>query len=200
MICVKDKKRKYKNKDPRTFSDSKTGNALKGGAAVAMVTLSSLSLYKAVAATATLPIIARIVRAIEITINTSIDFGTLALTEDVAATAVLDTSSNTLKIDGQGGVNIAGGFPTAGRIRIRGAAVPVQVSLETNNLQLTNGTTYLTINNFNLNTANGGANITVTPAGQFNSVVLSVGATLKARPKQLTGTYIGNNTIFANYQ
>lgn len=179
---------------------SAAGRALKTGAAAALVTLSSVSVFRAVAATATLPVLARIVRAIEITVNTSLDFGTIALTEDVAAKAVLDPYSGNLKLDGEGGVNLAGGYPRAGNVRIKGAPIPVHVSLHTNNLRLTNGTTHLTVNDFNINTAKGGPEATVTPSGPGNSIILSIGATMSARPQQLTGTYIGVNTIFADYQ
>lgn len=176
------------------------GRALKTGAAAVLVTLSSVSVFRAVAATATLPVLARIVRAIEITINTSLDFGTIALTEDVAAKAVIDPYTGNLKLDGEGGVNLAGGYPRAGNVRIKGAPIPVHVSLQTNNLRLTNGTTHLTVNDFNINTAKGGPEATITPTGPGHSIVLSIGATMNARAQQLTGTYTGVNTIFADYQ
>lgn len=181
--------------------NDKTKKALRNGAAVAMVTLSSVSLFQAVAATATLPIVAKVIRAVEITINTSMDFGTIAITEDVAAVATLDPMTNSLRVDEEGGgLSLAGGVPRAGGLRIKGANVPVRVSMETNNVQITNGTTFLTINNFNFNTESGGHQITVTPSGPDNSVLLSVGATINTRPRQVTGDYIGSSTIFANYQ
>lgn len=171
-----------------------------GGAAAVMVSLSSAALYKAVAATATLPLIGRIIRAIEVTVNTSLDFGTLAVTNDIAAAATLDPQSGALRLDGGGGLALAGGSPRAGRIKIRGAAVPVTVTMETNNVHLTNGTTFLTINNFNLLTANGGPQVTITPTGPGNAAIMAIGATLNTRPGQLSGTYVGSNRIFANYQ
>lgn len=170
------------------------------GAAVALVSLSSFSVMKAVAATATLPIIAKFIRAIEVTVNTSLDFGTLAITNDVAGHATLDPLSSSLRIDGQGGLALAGGVPRAGRIQIKGAPMAVNVTVEDQNVQLTNGTTFLTINNFNFITANGGPQITVTPSGPGNSAILNVGASVNTRPGQLTGTYVGSNRIFANYQ
>ena len=174
--------------------------ALRNGAAVAMVTLSSVSLFKAVAATATLPIVAKVIRAIEITINTSMNFGTIALTEEVAAVATIDPLTSAVRVGDEGGLSVAGGSPRAGNLRIRGASMPVRVSMETNNVQISNGTTFLTINNFNFNTEEGGHQITVTPTGPENSVSLTVGATLNTRPRQLSGEYIGSSTIFANYQ
>ena len=179
---------------------SKTGKAVSAAAAAAMVSLSSFAVINAVAATATLPIIARIIRAIEITVNTSLDFGTLAVTAENAGAATLDPMTGQLTIQGQGGVNLAGGVPRAGRIQLRGAPVPVQVSMETNNVQITNGTTFLTINAFNFETPNGGPQVTVTPGGPADTAIISVGATINTRPRQLTGTYVGSNTVFANYQ
>ncbi len=179
---------------------SHTKKAIRNGAAVVMVSLSSVSLFQAVAATATLPIIAKVIRAIEITINTSMDFGTLAITDDVAAKATLDPMTNSLRVDGEGGLSTAGGVPRAGNIRIKGAAMPVRVSMETNNVQISNGSTFLTINNFNFNTESGGHQVTVTPSGPDNSIALSLGASINTRARQLSGTYIGSSTIFANYQ
>ena len=164
---------------------------IRGGTAAVMVTLSSLSVFRAVAATATLPILAKLVRAIEVTINTSLDFGTLAVTEDKAGAATVSS---------EGGLNLAGGVPRAGKIQIRGAPMPVEMSLETNSLRITNGTDHLTVNNFNFLTAQGGPDVTVTPDGLHNTAIVALGATITTRPRQLTGTYIGTNTVFANYQ
>lgn len=178
----------------------KARKTLRNTAAVAMVSLSSLTLYKAVAATATLPILARVIRAIEVTVNTSLNFGTIAITDDVAAIATLNPQTNDLRVDGEGGLSVAGGVPKAGSLRIKGAPMPVLVSMETNNVQITNGTTFLTINNFNFNTASGGTQVTVTPTGPDNTAELTVGASINTRPRQLGGTYLGSSTIFANYQ
>ncbi len=180
--------------------NSKAKKIVGGAAALAVVSLSSFAVINAVAATATLPIIARIIRAIEITVNTSLDFGTLSVTADNAGAATLDPRTGQLTMAGQGGVNLAGGVPRAGRIQLRGAPVPVQISMETNNVQITNGTTFLTINAFNFETANGGPQVTITPGGPADSAIIAVGATINTRPRQLTGTYVGTNTVFANYQ
>lgn len=194
-------------KAPQNKAKKKSGvkkpamkKALAGAAAVTMVSLSSMAVINAVAATATMPILARIIRAIELTVNTSLDFGTLAVTVDNAGAATLNPQTGQLTLQGEGGINLAGGEPRVGRIMLKGSAQPVQVSLETNNVQITNGTTFLTINAFNFDTANGGPQVTVTPTGPGESAVLTLGATINTRPRQLTGTYIGSNTIFANYQ
>lgn len=184
----------------KTSSTKPTEAAMATGAAALLVSLSSICYFKAMAATATLPIIAKIIRAIDVTVNTSLDFGTLAMTDDVAAQATIDPLSSELRIDGRGGLALAGGVPRAGRVQIKGAPLAVNVSMEASNVQLTNGSTFLTINNFNFLTADGGAQVTVTPTGPGNAAILSVGATINARPGQLVGTYVGSNRVFANYQ
>ena len=184
----------------KTSSTKPTEAAMATGAAALLVSLSSICYFKAMAATATLPIIAKIIRAIDVTVNTSLDFGTLAMTDDVAAQATIDPLSSELRIDGRGGLALAGGVPRAGRVQIKGAPLSVNVSMEASNVQLTNGSTFLTINNFNFLTADGGAQVTVTPTGPGNAAILSVGATINARPGQLVGTYVGSNRVFANYQ
>jgi len=182
-------------------SSKKNGKAVMATSAAALlVSLSSYGYFKAMAATATMPILANIIRAIEITINTSLDFGTLAMTSDVAGQATVDPLSSELRIDGKGGLALAGGVPRAGRVTVKGSPLSVDISIEASNVQLTNGTTFLTINNFNFMTAEGGGHVSVVPTGPGNAAVLSVGATIQTRPGQLVGTYVGSNRIFANYQ
>lgn len=165
-----------------------------------MVSLSSVSLFKAVAATATLPIVAKVIRAIEVTINTSMNFGTFALTQDVAAVAKLDPLTGNLRVDGEGGLSLAGGAPRAGNLRIKGSPMPVRVSMADASVQITNGTTFLTVSDFNFNTESGGHQMTVTPTGPDNTVSLTVGASISTKADQMTGDYVGSSTIFANYQ
>ncbi len=180
---------------------SQTLKRLKKSAAI--VTLSSLCVYgavNAVAATATMQIFARLVRAIEVNISTSMEFGTLAMTLDRSGKATIDPLVDKLFIDGNSSLIEAGGEPRAGRFLIKGSEIPVSVSIEDSVVQLTNGTTTLSINNFNLVTPSGGGHVTITPVAPGFSVVLPVGATLNTRRGQLTGSYVGTNRIFANYQ
>lgn len=179
---------------------SDTAKILKASSLTALVTLSSLSLFKAVAATATLPIIARIVKAIEITVTASLDFGTLAVTESAQAEMRLDPSTAQLTVDGTGSIASVGGQPKPGYIRIKGAKNSVIVSLETNNMFISNGSSFMTVSNFHLMSNLAGPTITVTPTGANSSVLFPVGATLVSTTGQVTGVYTGSNTIFANYQ
>ena len=177
-----------------------TEKAIKAASLTALVTLSSLSLYRAIAATATLPVIARIIRAIEVTVTASLDFGTIALTQDATAEIRLEPVSNQLEIDGTGSIASIGGQPRPGFVRIKGAPQSVIVSLETNNMFLTNGNSFMTVSDFQLVTNFAGPTATVTPLAENSSILFPVGATLNARTGQLTGVYTGSNTIFANYQ
>lgn len=174
--------------------------ALKATSLTALVTLSSLSLYRAVAATATLPIIARIIRAIEVTVTASLDFGTLALTRSATAELKLEPETSQLRVDGTGAISSIGPQPKPGVIRIKGAPQSVIVSVETNNMFISNGNSFMTVNNFQLGSNQAGPTITVTPDAANSSILFPVGATLNARTGQVTGVYTGTNTIFANYQ
>ncbi|MCB9990741.1 MAG: DUF4402 domain-containing protein [Rhodospirillales bacterium] len=155
---------------------------------------------QAVAATATLPVIARLVRAIELTVNTTLDFGTLAMTMDRAGKATIDPGVNRLFIDDNSSLSLAGGKPAAGRMFIRGSEYPVAISLDSPTVKLTNGTDSVLVTNFNLLTANGGTKMTFTPTENTYSLSIPVGATLRTRTGQVSGTYVGTARIFASYQ
>lgn len=168
-----------------------------------LVSLSCFCLYMlrgVVASTATLPISVKLVRAIEVTLNTSLDFGTLAMTVDRAGKARLDTSLNRLIIDSNSSLSAAGGSPRVGSLLVKGAAFPVTISVEDTSVQLTNGVDSVTVQNFNLLTANGGAKVTFTPQLGVNTFTVPVGAALITKPGQAEGTYIGTTRVFANFQ
>lgn len=176
------------------------GKIAKASSLTALVTLSSFSFYRAIAATGTLPVIAKIIRAIEVSVTASLDFGTLAVTREAQAEVTIDPSTQTSRIDGSGAISSVGSQPTPGFIRIKGAPQAVIVSLETNNMFITNGASFMTVSNFNLGSTLAGPTITVTPGADNSSVLFPVGATLVATTGQVTGVYTGSNTIFANYQ
>lgn len=179
-----------------------SGKKVRLGTATA-VALSSLAAYQgfnAIAATATLPMVARLVRAIEITVNTTLNFGTLAMTVDRDGQARIDPAANQLFIDGSSSLSLAGGEPRAGRIQVKGSNFPVAVSLADTQVRMTNGTDTVLVSNFNLVTANGGTRFTVTPSPGTFSFSVPVGATINTRSQQLTGEYVGSTQIYANYQ
>lgn len=177
------------------------GFSWKSGAAAVMVSLSCLGIFRAVAATTTIQVLAKLVRAIEITVNTSLNFGTIAITNTTnPATASMDPASSRLTVDSSGGLSFAGGTPTAGRLTIKGAPFPVNVTVAAATMQINNGGDSLEVRDFKFGSAHGGPHATVTPAGPGNSVAINLGATIISRPGQTEGVYSGANTIFANYQ
>jgi len=192
------------SKEKRTREAGKEKPARKVRLSTAtVVALSGLASYhgiQAIAATATLPIIARLVRAIEVTVNTTLDFGTLAMTVDRAGAATLDPELNRMFIDNDSSLSLAGGKPTAGRLRIKGAEFPVAVSIEDATVKLTNGTESVLITNFNLVSADGGIKMTFTPTKNTYAFTIPIGATIRTRTGQLSGTYVGTTRIFASYQ
>lgn len=185
---------KIENKAPRAVQ-----KLVKGGL-VSLTVLGSLALRPVAAATATLPIIVRLVKAIEITVATSLDFGTLAMSPDEAGKAFMDPGLNRLVVDNQNSLSVAGGVPKVGRLVIRGASFPVTISVEDTSVRLTNGVTGVTVNNFNFISAQGGNQVTMTPQLNASSFTVPVGATLLTRPGQPEGTYVGTTRIFANFQ
>lgn len=165
-----------------------------------MVTLSLLPAAPAVAVTQTMPLLAKLVRAIEITLGASLDFGTLAMTAERGGAATIDPYANKLTVAGNSSLTAAGGEPRAGRIHIKGSTMPITVSVEKTAVQLTNGVSVVTVNDFNFQTAKGGPKVTVTPTASDELFVVYIGATINTKPGQLTGSYVGSNRVFVNFQ
>lgn len=184
-------------------TDSRLGKFSKAIAASGMVSLSlftSMALKTVAAATATMPIIVRVINAVEVTIATSLDFGTLAMAPERAGSALIDPSLNRLVLDNNNSLSLAGGAPKVGRLVIRGATLPVAISIEDTAVQLTNGVTNVTVNNFNFVSANGGPKVTITPQAGSSTFTIPVGATLITKAGQASGTYSGTTRVFANFQ
>jgi hypothetical protein len=168
-----------------------------------MISLSSLSLVSAVAATATIDIVAKVVRPIDIVVNSSMDFGTLAVTNAAEGKATINPLTDNLFVDGRSSLALTNGHPRAGRLKITGApGAAISISMEKTEISLTNGSTSLMVDNFSFATSNGlqGTKVTLTPTGTNDSLTLAVGATLNTREAQLSGSYVGSNRIFANLQ
>ena len=181
---------------------TKTLRKLAAGGLVSLSMLSCMSLKSAVAQSgaATLPIIVRLVKAIEITVATSLDFGTLAVSPDQPGRALIDPGLNRLILDDRNALSLAGGVPKVGRLVVRGAAFPVSISIEDTSVRLTNGVTGVTVSNFNFISANGGTRVTISPQIDQQSFTVPVGATLLTKPGQAAGSYVGTTRVFANFQ
>ena len=118
-----------KNRTGKNRTAGTTTVRLRTATMVALGGLVSYQGIQAIAATASLPIIARLVRAIELTVNTTLDFGTLAMTVDRAGKATIDPGVNRLFIDDGSSLSLAGGKPAAGRILVKGSEYPIAVSI-----------------------------------------------------------------------
>lgn len=190
---------------PKTITKAKKKrSAFQRFALASMIPLSclgALHFFKvALAATSTLPIKARLIRAIEVTVSTSLNFGTLAMTQDRGGQARMDPGANRLVVDNNSSLSLAGGVPQAGRLIIKGAAHPISISIEDSVVNLTNGVTSVSVNDFNFIREGAGNKVTVTPSADDQVFTVAVGATLVTKPKQASGSYVGTTRIFANFQ
>lgn len=179
--------------------------ARKGRVYALILTLSCAGLAPALADmaladTAVLPVVARLVRAVEITVNASLDFGDLAFAADQAGEARIDPATNMLASDGGRRLTPVGGKPQAGQIVIRGAEYPVQISMDQPSVRLSNGNDFVTVSDFHFINAQTGDRVTVMPHPQGGDIILPVGATLRTRVGQTGGHYVGVSSIYAHYQ
>ncbi len=172
----------------------------KSGFTAVMVSLSAISMQHASAATVNMPVLVNLVNALDVTLNASMDFGTLAMTLDRAGTATIDPFVNKLFVSGSSGITPVGGQPSAGEVQIRGVTKPITLTVAETAVHLTNGTAFVTVNDFNFLTVAGGPQVTVTPSHAGAALLVPIGATINTKAGQLTGAYTGSNRIFANFQ
>ena len=188
----------------KKYSKAKTGKTLKSVVLSSILTLScagALQSFKgAMAATATMPIMVRLIRAIELTVGASLTFGTLAMTAEQGGSASLSPGTNKFILDQGGSLALAGGTPQVGRVNIKGASFPVTISLEDNVVQLTNGLASVSVRDFNILTDDAGHQVNYTPNVGASSFTVPIGGTLVTKPQQPTGTYVGRTRIFVNFQ
>lgn len=165
-----------------------------------MVMLSCAPFVQAWADTVIVPVVAKLVRAVEVSVNASLDFGDLAFTADQAGEARLDPASNMLVSEGKNSLLAVGGKPQAAQIVIRGAEYPIQISMEQPSVRLTNGHDFVTVSDFHFINAQTGNHVTVMPDAQGGDIILPIGATLRTRVGQMSGSYVGVSSIYAHYQ
>ena len=184
----------------KKHKDSDTLHSIAKKGLITLSMVGALAAKPALAATATLPVIVKLFQAIEVTVATSLDFGTLAMAPEEPGSAVMDPGLNRLVLDDRNSLSLAGGVPKVGRLVVRGAGFPIAVSIEDTAVKLTNGVTNVTVDDFNFLSANGGSRVTITPASNEPSFTIPVGATLSTKPGQAEGTYVGTTRVFANFQ
>lgn len=98
-----------------------------------------------------------------------------------------------------GGCATVSGPSSRGRCLLIGSFFPVrpmQVSITAPTFTITNGTSNMNVNNFDLNTAGAGPTTTITA---FIATV-NIGATLNLGANQADGDYSGSATINVNFQ
>lgn len=125
----------------------------------------------------------------------NLNFGSIIACTATADTIRLSPAGGTVA----GGCASAGGSPLRGRCQLEGTFFPVQVmqaTLTSTNVAITNGTTNMSITNFDWNTTNGGPTVTVT-AG---ITTVNLGGTLNVGAAQAGGVYTGSFTVNVNYQ
>lgn len=169
-------------------------------AAIFLAVMAGAAFVPARADTVTVPVYAKLVQAVEITVNASLDFGDLAFTPDQAGEARIDPATNMLAGEGTQALLPVGGKPQAGQIVIRGAEYPVEISMEQPSVRLTNGHDFVTVSDFHFINAQTGSRVTVMPDPQGNDIILPIGATLRTRVGQMSGSYVGVGSIYAHYQ
>ena len=174
-------------------------------ACVAAASLAFFALYAGLtrasaSVSAVLPVKVSLLRAIDLNVQAELNFGTLVLTVDAEGRARLDPQSSQLFLDDFSGLAVAQGDPQVGLLELRGAGVPIVLSVEDETVTLTNGISTIDVTNFNLMTADGGTVVTLEPLNEFDPLLVPVGATLETSQGQMSGIYTGFNRVFASYQ
>ena len=174
-------------------------------ACVAVAALAFFVLYAGLtrasaSVSAVLPVKVSLLRAIDLNVQAELNFGTLVLTVDSEGRARLDPQSSQLFLDDFSGLAVAQGDPQVGLLELRGAGVPIVLSVEDETVTLTNGISTIDVTNFNLMTADGGTVVTLEPLNEFDPVLVPVGATLETSQGQMSGIYTGFTRVFASYQ
>lgn len=187
---MKDKKRKTANK------------ALLAG--VVLVTLSPCVLINSGIANAASGSLSAIILApVTVAQNVSgeLIFGSFTVSNAIG-TVNLDTA-NSRNVTG-GVTDVPGaGIEQSGVLKLTGSGgVPIQVTMSgapSASFTVSNGTSSMLIDNFNLVTAAGGNQATVTITVSSISGTFPIGATLNVKANQPAGTYVGTYSLTANY-
>lgn len=171
-------------------------------AGTAMVALSGLAAGDAVAASASINIDAVVLRAIALTEQSPLDFGTFSA-----------AGADTIQVDPDGTVTSGGSIahigtssPNPAKVQIKASAgYAIDVSVGAATVSITSGANKMQVNAFDLATAvgagvnGGGTTQTYTLAGTTVTSFF-VGATLNVGAAQAAGVYAGTFVVNAAYQ
>lgn len=180
--------------------DIKKKVLLTGGAA--LVSLSPMLADDASAASKSIKMQAIVLRAIQLTQLTSLNFGTFSVTG--ASTAVQAPGGGITYNAGLNAIGAPANSDAVVQIKAsKGYAIDLSVAAAT--ATIVNGTAKtMKVNAFKLDEAAGmgafasGSNVTITLSA--NTASFEVGATLNVGAGQAAGTYTGTFTVNANYQ
>lgn len=161
-----------------------------------MVALSGLAAKEVIGATLNQDLNAVILPSpLTVAEDQSLNFGTFS-TGGVGGTVVVDTAG---LANYTGVVEIATTSPTEAVLKVIGNAGPNVILTITNpTFAVSNGTTTMQVNQFNINTNTGGVMQTLNMTAP--TILVPVGATLTVGAAQPAGTYNGAFTLNAVYQ
>lgn len=162
----------------------------------ALISLSAVGANQAQAATTTGNMTAIVLTPIAITAPTDLHFG--SVTSALAGTAVVDTAGSRTQT---GGVTlvVGAGLETNAVINLSaGTGVNIIMSMAATSYTVTNGTTNMVVDTFNVRTAAAGPTDTFTITA--SPATIPIGGTLNVGPTQAAGTYTGTFTVNATYQ
>lgn len=179
---------------------TKNGTAKKALAVgTALISLSGLNAPQANAATGAVAMTAEVLTPIVVSSTVPLVFGSLTVAALTSGTLTIQTTTGTPSTTG--GVTTAGSVltPAAGIIRVAGnTGVNIDLAVTATSFTVTNGTTNMNVNAFNLIADAGGTTATVnfaTSPGTF-----PIGATLNVAAAQAIGNYTGSVNVSATYQ
>lgn len=175
-------------------TNSSVNKALMMG--TALVSLSAAGAQDAHAAAGVGNMTAIILTPIAVTVPTDLHFGSITVT--AAGTVAIDTAG----VRGTtGGVTpvVGGGLESEAVISVSSATgVNVVIQMAATTFTVTNGTTSMDVNTFQVRTNAGGTVETVTLTA--SPTTYPIGGTLQVGGAEVAGTYTGTFTVNVNYQ
>jgi hypothetical protein len=166
-------------------------------AGAAMVALSPMVANSVLADTEVIQARARVLQAVDISELANLDFGTFSVGATGGAILIAPTGADTLEPNTVNQVGISA--PHEAKVNIKGTAgFPVVLAVTAPTITVTNGTTTMVVNNFNIGTDAGGTNYVQAMVAATETA--QIGASLTVGNNQAAGIYLGNFTISANYQ
>ena len=179
--------------------NGKVNKALMMG--TALVSLGALNASQAEAATGAVLMTAEVLTPIVVSSTIPLVFGSLTVAAGTTGTLTVGPVTVGPTPGGGGGVTPAGSVltPAFGVIRVAGnTGVNIDLAVTTTTFTVTNGTTSMNVNAFNIVTDANGPSATVTFGASPGT--FPIGGTLNVAAGQATGNYTGSVSVSATYQ